>query len=414
VRSAIISAATVLELKTRAAFSMTRADYDEVVLLTGFPSFRARKMCEELVRADPRTFVHAVVRQEHEEEARAALDTLPLEQRRRVNLVEGDAAAMDLGLSGAELAAITPEIDRIHHLAQVSYLGADRKLAERVNVGGAREVLEVAAMCKSLRSLAFHSTAHVSGDRTGLVLEGELDKGQEFRNVVEETLARAEKMMRAAMPKLPICVIRPTIVVGDSQTGEVDRFDGHAPSRGDAAHAVSAPADAGAYLLILLIVTAPPEFPLPLPGRPESSLHLVPVDYYVRAACALARDPRAAGRTFHVGDPAPLTARRVFELIASAGGRPSPRTFIPTNLTKALLRTPRLDRLDRLAKSPRAFLDTLATPVSYSFANTAELLYDTDIRCPPLESYVDGLVEYVQHRLREKRAREAEVDDPLS
>jgi hypothetical protein len=35
------------------------------------------------------------------------------------------------------------------------------------------------------------------------------------------------------------------------------------------------------------------------------------------------------------------------------------------------------------------------------------------VRCPPFESYVEGLVEYVQHRLREKRARDAEVDDPL-
>ena len=370
---------------------MTRAGYDEVVLLTGFPSFTARKMCGELVRTGTRTLVHAVVHPKLEMEAREALDGLPLEQRGRVNLIEGDAAAMDFGLSGTELASLTPEIDRIHHMAQVSYLGADRKLAEQVNVGGAREMLEVAALCKSLKCAVFHSTAHVSGDRTGLVLEGELEKGQGFRNVVEETLARGEKMMRAAMKKLPICVMRPTIVVGDSHTGEVDRFD-------------------GPYFLILLIVTSPPDFPLPLPGRPESSLHLVPVDYYVRAACALGRDPRAPGRTFHVGDPAPLTAKRVFELVASAGGRRTPRGFIPANLTKALLRTP---GIDRLSKSPRAFLDALATPVSYSFANTSELLADTDVRCPPLESYVEGLVEYVQHRLREKRAREAEVDDPL-
>ena len=84
----------------------------------------------------------------------------------------------------------------------------------------------------------------------------------------------------AAMPKLPICVMRPTIVVGDSQTGEVDRFD-------------------GPYFLILLIVTSPSEIPIALPGRPEASMHLVPVDYYVRAACALGRDPRSPGRTFH-------------------------------------------------------------------------------------------------------------------
>jgi len=369
---------------------MARRGYDEVVLLTGFPSFAARKMCEELVRSGPRTLVRAVVPKKLEAEARAALDALSVDERNRVDLVEGDAASMDLGLSGAEWKSLASEVDRIHHMAQVSQLGADRTVAERVNIGAAREVLELARACPSLSSLVFHSTAHVSGDRTGLVLEGELDRGQEFRNVVEETFARAEKLMRASMPKLPISVVRPTIVVGDSKTGEVDR-------------------DSGPYFLILLIVTAPPDFPLPLPGRADAHLHLVPVDYYVRAACALGRHARAPGRTFHIGDPSSLTVRRVFELVAAAGGRRTPG-IIPANLTKALLRTP---GIDRLAKSPRGFLEALATPVTYSFANTTELLADTSVRCPPFESYVDGLVEYVQHRLREKRAREAEVDDPL-
>lgn len=369
---------------------MGRRGYDEVVLLTGFPSFKARKMCEELVRS-PRTLVHAVVHKKFEADAREALEALPLDQRSRVNLLEGDAAAMDLGLSGREFADLAGEVDRIHHMAQVSYLGADRKLTEQVNLGGAREILELASACRSLRALVFHSSAHVSGDRAGLVLEEELEKGQGFHNAVEETLARGEKMMRAAMKRLPICVVRPTIVVGDSKTGEVDRFD-------------------GPYFLILLIVTSPPDFPLALPGRADTPLHLVPVDYVVRAAAAIGRDPRAPGRTFHVGDPAPLSAKRVFELVAAAGGRRTPRGFIPANLTKALLRTP---GIDRLAKSPRAFLDALATPVTYSFANTTELLADSDVRCPPFESYVDGLVEYVQHRLREKRSRDAEVEDPL-
>jgi thioester reductase-like protein len=371
---------------------MPRAGYDEVVLLTGFPSFPARKMCEELVRAEERTLVHALVRAQALAEAEGALDALPLEQRRRVNLIEGDAAAMDFGLSGGELAKLMPEIDCIHHMAQVSYLGADKNLAAQVNVGGAREVVELAQLCSSLRCLVYHSTAQVSGDRVGFVLEDELDKGQSFKNPVEETLARGERIIRAHMDKCPIAIVRPTIVVGDSETGEVDRFD-------------------GPYFLILLIVTSPPELPLPLPGRGDTPLNVVPIDYVVRAAERIGRDPRAKGRTFHIGDPAPLSARRVFDLVAAAGGRRMPRGFIPANLTKALLRTP---GLDRLAKSPRAFLDALATPVTYSFANATELLADTDVRCPPFESYVDGLVEYVQHRLREKRARSAgEIDDPL-
>ena len=372
---------------------MSRPGFDEVVLLTGFPAFSARKICEEIL-ASPKTLVHAVVRSKSMADAMLALDTLPLEQRRRVNLLEGDAAAMDLGLSGKELRGIVQDVDRIHHAAEVSYLGVDSAMAEQTNVGGSREILEVAESCSNLKCLVFHSTAAVSGDRTGYVREDDLDKHQGFRNVVEETKARAERMMREAMSRIPVAVVRPAIVVGDSQTGEVDRFD-------------------GPYLLILLMVTSPPDFALPLPGRGDSPLHLVPIDYVAKVARAIGLDPRSPGRTFHVVDPHPLTARGIFELVARAGGRRLPRGFIPANLTKALLRPP---GLDRIAQSPRAFLDAIATPVIYGTANTDEILASTSIQCPSFESYVERLVEFVQVRLREKREKrlaDRELEDPL-
>jgi hypothetical protein len=55
---------------------MPRTGYDEVVLLTGFPSFPARKMCEELLRAHRRTLVHAIVHPKFADDAREALDEL--------------------------------------------------------------------------------------------------------------------------------------------------------------------------------------------------------------------------------------------------------------------------------------------------------------------------------------------------
>ena len=369
----------------------------DVVLLTGLPSPVARAVCFEIVASDPTARVEAVVRSKFVDDARATLDELPVEQRRRVHVVEGDAAAIDLGLSGAEFKSLAREVTRIHHCAQVTYLGVDRKTAEHVNVGGTHEALEFAATCDKLECLVLHSTAHVSGDRRGLVLEEDLKAGQSFRNVVEETKARAEKLARGAMDRLPIVVVRPATIVGDSRTGEVDRFD-------------------GPYLLFLLVVTSPPDIALPLPGRGDEPLHLVPIDWVARASVAIGRDPRARGRTFHLVDREPLPARKVFELVARAGGRRGPRGSIPANLAKALLRAP---GLDRIAKSPRAFLETLTTPVSYDARNADELLAALGVSpCPPLESYVEKLVEYVQERVRQRRATKKvdlgiEIDDPL-
>jgi thioester reductase-like protein len=366
----------------------------DVVLLTGLPSLVARAVCFEILRGDPTARVEAVVRSKFVEDARATLDELPADQRRRVHIVEGDAASIDLGLTGAEFKGLAREVTRIHHCAQVTYLGVDRKTAERVNVGGVLEAIELAASCDELECLVLHSTAHVSGDRRGRVLESELAAGQSFRNVVEETKARGEKVAREAMGRVPITVMRPATIVGDSRTGEVDRFD-------------------GPYLLMLLVVTSPPDIALPLPGRGDEPLHLVPIDWVARAAVALGRDPRAHGRTFHLVDPEPLPARRVFELVARAGGRRGPRGSIPANLAKAVLRAP---GLDRIAKSPRAFLETLTTPVSFDAQNADELLPLLGIpSCPPLESYVEKLVEFVQERVRQRRAKAAdlEIEDPL-
>ena len=378
---------------------MPRKGHDEVVLLTGFPSFRARHVAQAMLEGPgPRAFVHAVVHAKLKDDALAAIDALPPGARSRIHLLEGDAAAMDLGLSGVELRELGREVDRIHHCVQVSYLGADRATAEHVNVGAAREVIEVARVCPHLKCLVVHSSASVSGDRSGLVRESELDCGQRFRNPIEETLAQAERVYRRAMARtkdpLPIAVLRPTMVVGDSATGEVDRLD-------------------GPYLLILLMLTAPPDLALPVPGRADVPLNVVPIDFVARAAIAIGRDPRAPGKTFHLVDPTPLPARKLVELVARAGGRRAPSGFLPANIARAILRAP---GIERIAKSPRAFLEAMAVPVVYDHANADELLQNTGIACPPLESYIDRLVTHVQRWL-EARAerRESELPpDPLA
>jgi nucleoside-diphosphate-sugar epimerase len=302
---------------------------------------------------------------------------------------------MDLGLSGKEYRELASRVDRIHHVAQVTYPAADPQMALEVNLGAMKEIVELGRICTALRALVVHSSAMVSGNRTGLVLEEELNKGQSFRTPIEETLARGERFARAAMRDLPISVLRPAQIIGDSRTGEVDRFD-------------------GPYLLILLIVSSPQDFPVPLPTRGNAPMNLVPIDYVVRAAHHIGREERAVGRTLHLCDPRPLSVRRVFELVASSGGRRLPNGFIPTQLTKTLLSAP---GLHLITKSPRAFVELLATPVRYDTRNADDVLRGTDIQCPPFESYVDEIVAYVKQRVQQRRiqnAAEPEVDDPLS
>lgn len=368
-------------------------DGGDILLLTGLPSFAARKTCEALLDDEADSRIFALVRERDQELFAAFVAELEPSHRARIEPLTGDPSSIDLGLSGEEWKMLCERVVRIHHVAGTSQLGMSREEAEREHLASTREVLELASNARRLRCLVHHSSASVSGTRTGRVLESELSAGQSFRNVVEEVQARAENLVRKAASKLPVVVVRPTLVFGDSRTGEADPFE-------------------GPYFLVLLLLTSPREIALPLLGRGELPLHLVPADYVARASVRLGRDPRAIGRTFHLRDPSPPTARRVFELVASAGGRRAPRGHIPANLTKALLRAP---GLERLAQSPLAFLDALLTPVDYDSRNADELLAGTNLDCPPFETYVERIVEAAQSRLRERRDRRSnEVPETLS
>ncbi len=365
------------------------------VLVTGFPRMIAKRVAAEVLAKRPEARVSLLARSKFLEQATAFAQRAL--HKERLSVVEGDCASIDLGLSGQEWKSLCRDLTHIQHHAHVSYEGADLALARALNIGGTREVLELARNAPSLRRLVFESTAAVSGDRTGTVYEDELDRAQSFRTEIERTRFLAERLVQRAFDDVPITVLRPGLVVGDSQTGEIDRFD-------------------GPYLLVLLVLTAPADLSLPLPARGNAPLNLVPIDFVAAASVAVMDDPGAASRVLHLVDPAPMDARRVFELLSSIAGRKMPRGFIPANVTRAVLRAP---VLDRLLRSPRAFFEQLATDVMYDSRAARDILEPHSIRCPPFDSYADATVQYVRDRLAEQRSRDearetALVDDPLA
>jgi thioester reductase-like protein len=367
------------------------------ILLTGFPaSLLARRLLARIATREPNASVIALTPRAQLEAAEQALAALAETDRERVELLPGDTADMDFGLSGARFTEIARQVDVIHHCAFVSYAGARRELAEKVNVQGTGEVLELAESASHLSQLVLWSSALVGASK-GRVFEGDLRPPSSFPSAVEETRFRAELMVRDAMDHVPTTVLRPSIMVGDSMTGEIDRIE-------------------GPYLLVQLMLSSPVDLRVPLPGRGDVPLNLVPIDFVVNAGHTIAMDGRSIGRTFHLVDEHPLTARRVFELIAEACGRPGPVGSLPTQLASALLCTPGLERFSQI---PRAFLEQLAVEVSYDARNARELLAGTGIECPRAPSYLTVMVDYVRSEQQKKAAtvrrprRDSEIEDPL-
>ena len=371
----------------------------EIALITGFPAFTARRMTRKVLESDPRVRVYLLARSKFRIAAEEFVAGLPRgeaaageasDPRRRVTVLEGDVCDMDLGLAGGEYRAIADEVTAIYHLAAIYHPGVKREVAQRVNVEGTRAVLELAQECTRLRRLSHFSSAQVSGTRNGVVLEEELDEGQGFHNVYEETKFRAEKLMQEASRRLPITVLRPGLIVGDSRSGEIDKFD-------------------GPYSLTLLILSSPFDVHLPLPMRASSPLNLVPIDYVIDAAYALSQDARAVGRTFHLTDPSPFSAKMAYELIARHAERKAPRGIMPARLARAMLKAPGIELLTRV---PMRFLESLDRTVLYNSRGALSLLDEAGIRCPPFDSYVETLVRYVKevHSARRKTLEEESFD----
>lgn len=362
------------------------------LLVTGFPAFTARRVALGALEAHPGSTIFLLVRDKFRAAAEALVAALPPDRRALIELVEGDVCNMDLGLTGDDHRRLAQRVTAIHHLAAVYYLGTNEREAERVNVDGTREVIAFARECPHLRALVHYSTVGVSGGRKGVVLEDDLDCGQSFRNHYEETKFRAEKLVRDAMRHLPCVVLRLGTVVGDSRTGEIDKFD-------------------GPYSLIVLIAESRADVPLPLPGRGNAPLYLAPIDWVVAVTLRIAADPRAIGRTFHVVDPCPLPARKVYALVAEHANRRPPRVTLPMGLARALLRAPGLERMTR---APLALLDALDHLVLYNCRNTLELLEGAGLACPAPESYLENLVRYVRTvRADRRRVEDETAPDPL-
>jgi len=346
---------------------------DETIFLTGFPGFIASRLLRRLAREEGRYLLlvqPALATRAHEELKRIAAETnRPLSD---FTVVQGDITQANLGMSSADLERARAEATTIFHLAAVYDLAVSRDVGMRVNVEGTRNVNQFARSLPMLRHYHYVSTCYVAGKRAGVILENELRHTAGFRNYYEETKYLAEVEVDELKAELPITIHRPSVVCGDSQTGETAKYD-------------------GIYYLIRYLLKWPSLLSVLNIGNRVVSLNLVPVDFVVEAMAALARDQSAIGRTIHLADPNPLTTRQLFNEIArKLAGRQAlaslPASLVETSLMMSV--SPRITGLPHSAV-PYFFLKQ-----TYDTALSRQLLAPHGISCPPFASYVGAIADF--------------------
>ena len=220
----------------------------------------------------------------------------------------GDVTVPGLGLTADQRDWVEHHCDAVlHNAASLRLFGQDRSKDPWLsNLTGTANVLDFCRQA-ALRELHYVSTAYVCGRRTGLVRESELDAGQDYHNDYERCKCEAEQLVRAADCFDSVTVYRPGIIVGDSQTGYTSTYH-------------------GLYLYLRWVWLFSQATPREADGRyhapvrmnftGEESCHVVPVDWVASAIVHLVGHPERHGKTYHLTQQRPLTARALEEALA--------------------------------------------------------------------------------------------------
>ena len=306
----------------------------------------------------------------------------------RVKPVVGDLAKARLGVDPQEL----PQIDHFFHLAAIYDMTADEEANRIANVEGTRHAVELA---NAINAGCLHHVSSIAaaGLYKGLFREDMFDEGQKLDHPYHRTKFESEKIARDQTDG-PWRVYRPAVVVGDSQTGEMDKID-------------------GPYYFFTAIKLARHYLPgwFPLVGPEFGYTNIVPVDYVAGALDHIAHQPGLDRQTFHLANPKPQRSGDVLNAFARAAHAPQLTVRIDSKLLQALPKGT-LSMLMQLPAArgvrnailadfgiPAEVLEYVGLTAEFDTRDAERALEGSGISVPPLESYAAKLWDYWERHL---------------
>ena len=358
--------------------------------VTGATGFIGRHLVERLL--DREGDIHVLVREGSRERLDALIDGWGAGARERIKPVVGDLGEPMLGVDEAAREPLRGNVEHFFHLAAMYDMAADDETNETLNVGGTSNAV---ALANDIRPQHFHhaSSIAVAGNYDGHFTEDMFDEGQELPSAYHRTKFESERIVRE-QTAVPWRVYRPSLVVGHSETGEMDKVD-------------------GPYYFFKAIQKVRHWIPewVPLVGIELGHTNLVPVDFVARAIDHIAHLPDLDGRAFHLTSPKSERSGEVLNTFARAAHAPQMAIRVDKRLTDALPKgvLSMLMKLPQLKDIRRQLLADLGIPeevighVGFSSAfdtrDAERALAGSGISVPSLESYADRLWDYWERNL---------------
>ena len=210
------------------------------------------------------------------------------------------------------------------------------------------------------------STAYVCGMREGEIVEGPVPAETQFTNRYEASKAAAEAVV--AQSGVPFAIARPSIVLGDSETGAIRDF----------------PSLCNVFRLMARgKVTV-------FPSAPGSTLDLVPIDHVAEGIVQIAENMEEAdGRYFHLVANSPMPAAELAHGVARVAHFPDPNVVAPQDYSMANLRPAERMLAGRMLGTFGPYFTR-----SPEF-DDSQLRALTGLTCPPTDSaWLDRLIAY--------------------
>lgn len=358
--------------------------------VTGATGFIGRYLVGNLLARKGQ--VHVLVRKGSRKKLEAIGKKMGWDMKRIVP-VEGDMTAATCGLSAAQLRSLkAKKIRHFFHLAAIYDLTASADSQRKANIEGTQNALDLAA---AIGAGCFHHTSSIAaaGLYPGIFREDMFDEAEGLDDPYLRTKHDSEGLVRKET-RIPWRVYRPAMVVGHSQTGEMDKID-------------------GPYYFFTLIKKLRELFPpwMPMLGLEGGRINVVPVDFVADAMDHIAHKPKLDGHTFHLVDPEPMRVGEVLNTFARAGHAPEMSmridarmfAFVPGSVRMAVGSLPPVRRmlgmLLRDFRIPKETLKFITYPTRFDSRETERALKGSGIAVPPLESYAWRLWDYWERHL---------------
>lgn len=369
-------------------------------LITGGTGFIGRFVIRELLQ-QPDAVIYAIVRAGSESKLDNIRKKLGATSQQLI-AVQGDITQPDLGITDTDRQRLKDNVDHLFHLAAIYDLNAPAEPQIKTNVEGTRHALQAAA---SLNVGCFHHTSSiaVAGMYPGTFTEDMFEEAANLNDPYFVTKHLAEKCVREEA-QIPYRIYRPSMVVGDSETGEMDKAD-------------------GLYYIFQLLDIASRFMPgnMPLIGLEGGQFNIVPVDYVAKSMVHIAHLPGYDGQCFHLTDSQHYSLGKLLTMAADQS-RELPRFIghIPSGVTSALpdKTIPAIagmrwvqNMLSRWHIAPAA-LGYVTNPSRFDRAHTATALTGSDIAPPPLDSYLPLIWNYWREHLAPETAIPPSTEKP--